>query len=611
MKNFRKVYFLFIVLNVSVLYAQEQKDVVAKAGDIIITKKEFRERYEFTPHIRTKTAHDSATTKRDFLYTLIAEKLLAQSAYKEGLGRSSEFKNMMNYLKNIYLRDALYKTEVKNKVVIPDSEIVKGKNRILKTLRVKFIFSTDETGINNLYSELKNGASFDSLLATRPENDEQKDTAEVHFGTMNEKIENVLFDLFPNQYTIPVRLAEGWYICKVYSVKTKPGLDSKDIDEVKKVISSRIEDKVFQEFHKTFFNGKKVLTDLKLFNSLSKYIFEYLKENAEEFKEKRSNKLRLDERDVVVIRKKFTPQELNSSFVKFQKDPVTLSEFLNYFLLQGFEAEQMNESVISSKLKSYVRNYIEDEMIAREALKRGYDKSAEVQTDLNLWKDFYLSNEEMTKVFKSESVNDDEAYNFFVKNSQVIEQPEQVKISEILLTDLNTVEKVLREIDNGTDFKLLAEKYTLRDSLRSRGGEFNYFPVSENGELGKAAKQMKVGDVYGPIKTSEGYSIIKLLDKKEGKKVQYNDFKEASSDIKNILRTRKMYKKLDDLTGKLAIENGIEINDKALNSINVTNINMIVFRRFGFGGQLTAVPLSTDFSSWYKSYIQLKNKQLP
>lgn len=85
MKLFGKINLFFLITALIVLHAQEQKNIVAKAGNIVITKKEFRERYEFTPHVRTKTARDSASTKCDFLYTLIAEKLLAQSANKEAL----------------------------------------------------------------------------------------------------------------------------------------------------------------------------------------------------------------------------------------------------------------------------------------------------------------------------------------------------------------------------------------------------------------------------------------------------------------------------------------------------------------------------------------------
>ena len=61
-----------------------------------------------------------------------------------------------------------------------------------------------------------------------------------------------------------------------------------------------------------------------------------------------------------------------------------------------------------------------------------------------------------------------------------------------------------------------------------------------------------------------------------------------------------MYKNPDDKTAKLAAEYGVEINDAALNSIKISSINLIVLRRFGFGGQLLAYCLRQTFQAGLK-----------
>ena len=607
--NWKMQFLFFITLFQTInVYPQQNKEIVAKAGDIVISKDEFCKRYEFTPHLKTKTAYDSVTTKRDFIYTLVAEKLLAQAARLDKVDKSHDFDIMMRYLRNIYLRDALYKAEVKDKIVIPDSDLVKGKKRILKSFRTKFIFSTDEQEIKKIFLDISNGASFDSLLAERPESSEQKETEEVTFGTMNEKLEDVIFNLVPGSVTVPIQLQEGWYICKVFSVTEKIFLDDSDKRNVEKVVAARIEDKIYQAFYKNFFKGVKISADRELFARLVSAIYQYVKENETLFKEKRNNKIRLVEKDIYPIEGKISKADLNLIFIKFPENPVLLSQFLDHFMLEGFEIEKNDEVNIKTRLNSFVKNFIQNELLVREALRRGYDKLPEVASELKMWQDFYLSRLMMKKIFVQEPVTDDEAYNFFVKSNQIITQPDEVKIAEILVGDLSLVENILNEIDKGKDFKELAAKYTIRDSLRTKGGVFDYFTVTKNGDLGKIAQQMKIGEVYGPIKIPEGYSIIKLLDKKEGKKIQFEKFEEAKEEIKDILRTDKMYKKLDDETAKLAINHGVEINESVLNSIKVTKINMMVFRRFGFGGQLVAAPFSPDFSSWFRVYEQLKKK---
>lgn len=601
---------LIFLIGISNLYSQSSKDIVAKAGSLTITKDEFHKRYEFVPHVTDKEGFDSTSFKKNFLYTLIAEKLLAQAAKKEGVDKSQNYHAMMENLSNIYLRDALYKKEVLDKIVIPDSALAQGQLRMMRSVRTKFIFSLDEREIENIYADINLGASFDSIFTTRPEKKEQKDAAEVTFGTMNEKIEDAIYKVGVGQVTPPIELKEGWYICKIYSVTSKMDLSESEKSKVEKIIKSRIEDKIYQEFYIKFFKGIVVNADRPMVEKLYQVFMNYISDNKKNLLKNKGGKYRIGESDIPKLKESFNEKQLGEIIIKFPKEPVTLSKLFDYLAFQDFEFFTFDSTQIKSRLNSYISFYIKSELLVREAKKRGYDKLPEVVSELKMWKDYYLSHEMMKKFFKDQTVSDDDAYNFFVKANRVIQQPDEFNISEILTNDLNTIELALNELDHGADFKEVAKKYTNRDSLRSRGGETGFFKESEKGEIGKAAARMKIGEVFGPIKTPEGYSLIKLLDKREGKKEKVATFDEAKEDIKNILRTEKMYKNLDNTTAKLAADYGVEINDAALNSIKVSTTNMIVLRRFGFGGQLLAVPYTPNFSSWFKRFELLKKKNL-
>lgn len=591
---------IFYLTLLSNLFCQSGKEIIAKTGNITITKKEFVERFEFSPHAQTETAFDTSTIKREFLLTLIAEKLLAQDAIKLNLDKSEDFIYLMQYLQNIYLRDALYRKEIKDKVVITDSAFADGRNKMLKTLKVKFIFSIDENEIKDIYSSLQNGAQFDSILALRPESKEQTNYAEVTFGNMAPEIEEQIFNLMPGEYTTPVKLKEGWYICKVYDVILKSELTTNDISKIKRVIEERTENKLYEEFYNRFFRGIKINVDRPLFEKLSNEIFNFIKQNQNYF-EKKNNKLRFSETEFTQIQKSFSDKEINLPFVKFENSPVTLKYFLKNIGFAGIEFDSTDIEDIKNKLNNFTSNFIRNELYAREAQKRGYDKLPEVNEDLKMWKDYYLSRIRMKQIFKKQNVSDDEAKEFYLKMNRTIEEPDSVNIAEINSDNLETIEHILNELNDGTNFFEIQKKYS---NAKITGLK----PVNELGEIGKIAVNLNKGDVYGPLKAEYGYSIIKLLDKKEGRKRKIETFEEAKEDIKNIIQTKKMYATLDTLTAKLALENDVEINENMLNSIKVSNINMLVFRRFGFGGQLTAVPYSSIFSTWYKIYLQLRNK---
>jgi parvulin-like peptidyl-prolyl isomerase len=585
---------------------QSKEKIIGKAGNISISEQEFLKRYEFTPHVRSADNFDSTSFKKNFLYTLIAEKLLAQSAAAEGMDKSQNFRVAMDNLSDLYLRDALYKKEVLDKIVVPDSEIVVGKVRMMRTIRTKFIFSQDKEEIDRIFSEIDKGASFDSILTTRPERKEQKDAAEVTFGTMNEKMEEALYKVSVGQITFPIELKEGWYICKIYSITKKFELDSRDKSKIEKIIKSRIEDKIYQEFYKTFFRGTVINADRPMVEKLFKVIMGYLIENKNNLVKNRGSKYKIGEIDIPKIKKYFTPDELKNVFIKFPNNPLRLSGMFDYLSFNDFEFLKVDSIHIKNMLNSYIKFYIQNELLAREAKKRGYANLPGVASELKIWRDYYLSHEMTKKIFNSEPVADDDAYNFFVKANQIIQQPDEVNVAEILSDNLDTIELVLKEVDKGADFKELAKKHTIRDSLKERGGEFGFFKISEKGEIGKIASSMKIGEVFGPIKAQDGYSVIKLLDKREGRKEKVSTFEEAKSAIKNILKTEKMYKKLDEITANLALEYGVVLDEGALNSLKVSTIDMVVLRRFGFGSQFLAIPNTPNFSSWFKKYESMK-----
>ncbi len=593
------VFFLILVLLFNNSFAQ-QNEIVAKAGSVSVTKEEFVKRFELSPHPRPDKDFDSVKIKRDFIKTIIAEKLLAQEAIKKGFDKTKEFADSYNFMRDFYLRDMLYSKEVKNKVVLPEADLAVGKERIRRTITSKYIFSIDEKEITDIYESITKGASFDSILATRPEKEEQKNAAEVTFGSMHPKMEDAIFNLTPEQVTPIIELKEGWYICKVYSVSVKNTLEEKDYSKVKRVVGERIEDKVYQDFYKMFFKGIVVNADRKLFNSLFDAIDLFLKGNKSTLIAHK-NKFTIYEVEIEKIKKLLKEKDLDLAFIKFEKKPITLNAFLDHMKLTGFDFLRIESGYLRRRLNSYISTYIQNQIVAREALKRGYDKLPEVAEDLQIWKDNYLSNLMMKQNFKDQAVTDEEAYSFFSKNSGMMPKPDEVRFAKIVTDDLGIIQKVLEGAERGEDFTKMKKQYSKSDE-----NDEQYYLLNQQGNLWEALASMKIGEIYGPLKLEEGFAVIKLLDKRKGKKEQIESFEEAKPQLKNMLQTQKMYKQLDEVTAKLALENGIQINEKLLNTIKVNMINMIVYRRFGFGGQQLAVPYAPNFSSWYQKYEEIK-----
>ena len=192
-------------------------------------------------------------------------------------------------------------------------------------------------------------------------------------------------------------------------------------------------------------------------------------------------------------------------------------------------------------------------------------------------------------------VNKDEVY------------PVQVNIIEVLTDSLELINKIKSDIDAGVDIKILAAKFSEREWTKSKQGEFGFFPVTAFGEIGRIAAKMDIGDIYGPLKVPEGYSVFKLIDRKEERVIEpLKDFELEKEKIKRNLAENIAYEEILEKTVGFAERNKIEIDYKKLQAIKVSTINSFAIRQMGFGGKITAVPLLAPFTEWVNEWLKQK-----
>ena len=204
---------LFFVSLTFLIQAQSFMDnSVARVGNISISDKEFLERYEMTPGINRHRKSTVESQKIEFLFSLVAEKLWSLEALSRSMDTTEVIKFTTNAFEKMFVRDALFKKEIQEKVVITENELGVGLKRNSSKLYVRFLFSDDNEEIYNIHKLLQNGVPFDSILIESPEYEEQITPVEIVFGQMDESVEEILFNLKINDFTQPVLTPDGWYI---------------------------------------------------------------------------------------------------------------------------------------------------------------------------------------------------------------------------------------------------------------------------------------------------------------------------------------------------------------------------------------------------------------
>lgn len=585
------------------LNLQAQNLHVAKIGDDLISDKEFKLRFETMPHI-TDDNFNLDSVKIKILSTIIAEKLWAKYAIEVGIDTTSYFKSLFTPIERLFVRDALYK-----KVVVPKTELseddIKFVTQFGNSKAITDFYAFDDSiSADKAYNGLVNSFAIPKNIKV------YADTAkEVTIGFMeDEDLEKQILTAKSMTIFHPFKTPAGWFVLqKRYNARIAETTDNQNISTLKqKMIERRA-----KQFGSNYL--KNLLGDIKLsineipFSTLSDVFFEHYKLKISVDSTLKAKSLLFDDNDFGIIKNKMSNLG-NSVLIYANNFKYTTNAFLTFLMYEDFKLKNPTKEGIKKKLVDYIKFFTEQEFITEEGIKQNLLNSPAVQEDLKVWKENLLAQLIENNYVDTIKINENDIRNEYNKRYSEKEVLEEIKVQEILVDNLEKVEKILNDIDKGVDFGYLAEKNTLRSSFKQKQGVLGYITNKMFGEIGRIAESLNINEIFGPIKSTEGYSIIKILDKKK------NETKASFESVKDIIKeglfSQKSYKLLNNKTIELAKKYGAEINYSNLTNIKVTNINMFTHRFMGFGGKIAASPFTNSLYDWYEIYKKSKNESL-
>ena len=139
------------------------------------------------------------------------------------------------------------------------------------------------------------------------------------------------------------------------------------------------------------------------------------------------------------------------------------------------------------------------------------------------------------EILQKVSVSPEELQSFFREHQDDYVQEEEIHVRHILFRVAadaspeddqkaqNRATAVLARAKKGEDFAKLAAEFS-EGPTKDRGGDLGYFG---RGKMVKpfedAAFKLKVGEISDPVRTRFGYHIIKVEDRKEAKRLSYEE----------------------------------------------------------------------------------------
>ncbi|MNI33375.1 Foldase protein PrsA 1 precursor [compost metagenome] len=201
----------------------------------------------------------------------------------------------------------------------------------------------------------------------------------------------------------------------------------------------------------------------------------------------------------------------------------TLNEMIEKELVNQ-EAKKANITITQADLDEEMKNYI-NTFGSEENLNQALDSYGMTKEELYERMELNLK---LTKLLEPQiTVTDDQIKQAFDEYKESFNTPEQVRASVIVVASEEEAKEIIKQLKEGADFAELAKSKSLDTLTKDNGGDTDFFGRGEKEEaFENAAFKLQKDEISEPVKTSQGYEIIKLTDRKEAHEATLDEKKE-------------------------------------------------------------------------------------
>lgn len=370
---------------------QSMDDPLVKVGDIVITRREFLSRYEMTPAVNRR-ASDAEADKGAFLISMIAEKLLVLKAREEGWNNDSVLNSAVEQIERLFVRDELFRQEVAERITITDAERRLGFQRSLNDMKVYFLYARTKEGADFLLSQIRKGKPLESFNFTIESKDEfdGPDSAIARWGDVDERMEQVIYNLKLNETSKPVQLEDGWYIVKLMGKTVSVLVGEKErkgqMEKVDAVLRKRKEQVRMTEYMNT--ELKDIRTDVraKVLKSTVLHLWDIAQQR---FPRVNDTTMFFYDKGAIELLRAVMADTLRHTFVVFPHTQWSLEDALLKISETNLTTLRPTLRRIRQDFEQRLKEVIDQEYLVQAGYRKGLQRSAAVQNDLKVWRESF------------------------------------------------------------------------------------------------------------------------------------------------------------------------------------------------------------------------------
>jgi peptidyl-prolyl cis-trans isomerase C len=571
----RSLKYLHVGILVSVVFLNCNNDkIVARVGNKTIKSKELKDSFLSEKMSREKLEYQPL---REHLDKLIEDKLKLFAAYEEKLDEDPE---ILAQVKEFEKRD-VYNKVIENEVidkVLTDKYLRERYLRTTKEVKCQQIFlkspmadsarrSESKKKMQEIRRKILKGASFDEMARQFSQDSltagKGGDLGFLKWGdrNFNKKFYETLFSLEEGQVSDIVESRTGIHLLK--AVKIRP-IDQPPYKEMKTTLQRQYFDDNRSELEKLY---RRMTQELR-----EKYAGQFINENIELFVDK-LNWAREDSEKVALQE---TPNNFDQLTEADQQKPLISFKGGQYTI--GDFVKEINENLPERQPKfdstSVVLRYLQRPMNLALINQFGYDQGLNrsksiKEDDKKRLETLMIQKAEKLNVTEKVNPTDEDYKNYFAQHQDKYIKPTEAQVQEIFVKSENLANEIA-ERARKESFDALEKKYNERTTSHKNNGLLGYISRTRYGNIGKQAVDMKVGQIAGPIKNANGFSIIKVLDKREERPRTFEEsIVRVKSDYSKEKRNEVKEQWLESLRSKYVVQT-FEANIKKMSKSDMT-----------------------------------------
>lgn len=208
---------------------------------------------------------------------------------------------------------------------------------------------------------------------------------------------------------------------------------------------------------------------------------------------------------------------------KVNGKPITESDLAR--VLSGMnDGQRSNVLKDPATRKQILTSVIDQEILVQEGEKLKLDQSQAYKDALANFRRQYLMGQVLERGVGGK-LTDATARKYYEANKRRF-STDQVHVQHILTSDEMQARELLKKAkEAGADFQELAEKHSKDPSAKNNRGDIG--PINRDSpfvqEFKDAAFDGKKGEIIGPVKTAFGFHLIRIVDKKLGRPLEYDE----------------------------------------------------------------------------------------